>query len=141
MKANYTNKTPQTTSEITLGNLYEINQQLMQHEPALKKEEIQQKLDKVYSWIITSTTQYYMLLCHDARDYTLFNLNKYHTPFHNKEPGAARAIVDLEECLTNRGEILAIELQEAGGWEIWIRNERGSFAYYLFAYDDAVLEY
>ena len=49
---------------------------------------------------------------------------------------------DVFECMKNRGTLLALDLQEAGGWELWLRADDGEiYAYYLFPYGEAVLEY
>ena len=51
-----------------------------------------------------------------------------------------KATNELTECLKNRGDILSIDDQHNGAWEIWIRNEEGIFCYYLFPYDNAIIE-
>ena len=38
MKANYEDKIPQKTSEVNLGNLYDINKQIMLQTDAMSKE-------------------------------------------------------------------------------------------------------
>ena len=142
MKANYKDKIQPSTSEVTLGNLYDMNKQLMANENEITQTELDLAKSHLQTWIANLFAQkYLMLLCHELRDYTLFNLDKTNTwkeiPLQTKYT----AVNDIIECMTNRGTILAIEDQQDGAWEIWIRNPEGCFAYYLFPYGEAVLEY
>jgi hypothetical protein len=57
------------------------------------------------------------------------------------ESACTEATADVLECLDNRGAILAMELQPDGVWELWIRVDEECYAYYLFPYSTAVLEY
>ena len=82
-----------------------------------------------------------MLLCHELRDYTIFNLDKTNTWAAAHYENVQLACSDIIECMTNRGTIISIEDQPDNTWEIWIRNPEGCFAYYLFPYGEAVLEY
>lgn len=143
MKANYEDKIPQQTSEISLGNLYDINKQLMEHEIEMSSEDKWKVGMELENWLEDRFAQkYFMLLCHERRDYTVFNLDKTST-WAQIDQGILRiAREDLMECLTNRGTLLSAELQEDGVWEFWIRDiVDGCAAYYLFPYGDAVLEY
>ena len=142
MKANYEDKIPQATSEVSLGNLYDMNKQLMAQEPVISGEALLKVKEELRAWFSDNFKQkYFMLLCHELRDYTLFNLDKTNS-WHIAPPMAIMNVAnDLVECMTNRGALLTIDQQETGAWEIWIRNEEGCFAYYLFPYGEAVLEY
>lgn len=142
MKANYTNKIPQKTSEVSLGNLYDMNKQLMENEPEITTTELQLAKEHLRTWITNNFNQkYLMLLCHELRDYTLFNLDKTSSWAVAKPQTVYQAVEDIVECMINRGSLLVIDEQDANSWEIWIRNEEGCFAYYLFPYGNAVLEY
>lgn len=142
MKANYKDKIQPSTSEVTLGNLYEMNKQLMANENEITQTELELAKSHLQTWVANLFTQkYLMLLCHELRDYTLFNLDKTNTWKEIPPQTKYMAVNDIIECMTNRGTILAIEDQQDGAWEIWIRNSEGCFAYYLFPYGKAVLEY
>jgi hypothetical protein len=143
MKANYEDKIPKAQSTMDFGNLYDVNKQLMDKEPAIDAETLWQKGQALEAWLTEHFTQkYFMLLCHERRDYTVFNVDK--TNLITK-PDLLRCRCmreDIIECMTNRGTLLALDLQEAGGWELWIRTEENEiYAYYLFPYGAAVLEY
>lgn len=143
MKANYKDKIAKpTSSEVSLGNLYDMNKQLMEQEPSMSIMEIQLAKQHLKTWLANNFKQkYFMLLCHELRDYTLFNLDKTNTWGAPSEENIQAMVSDFIECLENRGQLLTIEDQEDNAWEIWIRNENGCFAYYFFPYGAAVLEY
>lgn len=143
MKANYEDKIPKQTSEVSFGNLYDVNKQLMAKEAKLNEEKFKEQKQRLGDWIYQqSDQQYFMMLCHERRDYTVFNINK--DPLGNITIDKIQSMLDdVIECLTNRGDILAIDLQETGGWEFWIRHfeDNDCSVYCLFPYGTAVLEY
>lgn len=142
MKANYEDKIPQATSEVTLGNLYDINKQLMEQMPQISDADMEVAKTHLRTWIDTVFAQkYLMLLCHEQRDYTLFNLDKTAAWKTASEHLKYEVVSDIIECMTNRGTLLIIEDQPDNTWEFWIRNSEGCFVYYLFPYGEAVLEY
>ena len=143
MKANYKEKIPQATSEVNLGNLYDVNKQLMAREAAIDQDILKQKKEALKQWFIEHySDKYFMLLCHECRDYTVFNLNKYNIFTTPQSNTISTVAADVIECMTNRGSLLALELQPDDVWELWIRNaEQECFVYYLFPYGTAVLEY
>ena len=141
MKANYEDKM-KPTSEVSLGNLYDMNKQLMEQEPAISDAELQLAKEHLRNWISANFKQkYLMLLCHELRDYTVFNLDKTSTWYAAQPSTIFEAANDIIECMTNRGTLLTIDEQGDGAWELWIRNPEGCFAYYLFPYGEAVIEY
>ena len=141
MKANYEDKI-KSTSEVSLGNLYDMNKQLMEQESAMSDLAIADAKSHIRRWFEANFKQkYFMLLCHELRDYTLFNLDKTGTWASLPTTTSLTATNDLIECMNNRGQLLVIDQQEDGVWELWIRNSEGCFAYYFFPYGKAVLEY
>ena len=141
MKANYKDKMEKPTSKVSLGNLYDMNKQLMDKEPIFSEDAISEAKEKMEGWFFNKIEQkYYMLLCNEQRDYTLFNLDGLRIGSTDKEK-CILAAYDVIDCMRNRGTILSIELQEDDAYELWIRNDEGCFAYYLFPYGAAVLEY
>lgn len=137
MKANYKEKMQPT--EMSLGNLYEINQQLMSNEAEIAEDLLQQKKQELTEWIKEQFSQrYLMLLNNDVHDYTVFNLMSNTL---TKDAVSTQAANDIVECMQNRGALLALALQEDGAWELWIRTETQCLVYYLFPYGSAVIEY
>lgn len=119
-------------SEVSLGTIYDINKNIMSKMEKLSNPALANKLKKVEQYFKENHV-YFMLLCAERRDYTLFNLSMEHSHIE-----AASA---LKECLLNRGEVLEIEkVEETNAFEIWLRIDDEPFCYYLFTYDDAVIE-
>jgi hypothetical protein len=119
-----------------------MNKQLMEQEPPITAEELQTAKEHLRAWITKHFKQkYLMLLCHELRDYTLFNLEKTNSWAIAQPTTVYQTANDIVECMTNRGQLLVMDEQEDGAWELWIRNDEGCFAYYLFPYGEAVIEY
>lgn len=118
------------------GTLYEANKQLvLQTAKPLTHMElapIQSKIEEWFNWIIDT---YAMLLCHERRDFTIFHL--YETQNPNPPSIAAK---ELMLCLSERGEILSITETPDDAWEIWLKIDDDAFCYYLFRYDNGVIE-
>ena len=113
-------------------NLYEANQQLMANEKPLDPIVFNRKTFECAKAMLNQP--YWMLLCNDRKDYTVFRITADATerPI-NKE---------LIETLKNRGDVLAIDLQKDGNYEIWIRDKKTkeNFCYYLFNYSFGIIE-
>ena len=62
--------------------------------------------------------------------------------YENQNPNPpAIAAKECIGCCTDRGELLSVEEQPDGNFEFWIRMDDGTaHAYYLFPYDNAVIE-
>ena len=129
--------------EINTGvNMYEFNRVNMGQLPFLTtKEEIDGAKAQVIDYIEKTNSNYYMMLNHDKKDFTLFNFqNDYISNF--KILSMAN---DVIECMENRGlGLLDIGLDEAGcALEIWVKDRytEAVFMYLLFPYDNGVIEY
>ena len=103
----------------------------MKDRKPLSKTALREKFKEAEKYFYKNK-MYFMLLCHDRRDYTLFRLVK------DKSFIEASAI--LRECLENRGRILDIEPTNDNALEIWLLIEDEAFCYYLFPYDEAIIE-
>ena len=76
-----------------------------------------------------------MLLCHEQRDYTVFNLTTT-DDFAMYTPN-----ILIDECLKNRGEIRSIELTaNKDAIEIWLVINKKAYCYYFFDYTNGVIE-
>lgn len=124
-------------AEVNLGNLYDFNKELMKKEKTIDPIIFNTKVKQIAEDMFVEASNdehYWMLLCHDRRDFTLFNII------------AATKVNDIIEeikpTLTNRGQIITIDKQPNGAWEIWIRDIETieNFVYYLFKYDNGVIE-
>lgn len=122
--------------EIQGNNMYEVNQQLSAQEKPLSSGRRKIRQEQLRLWFRDNIDHYAMLLCHEQRDYTVFNVIE--------SPAEAAAI--LFECLDNRGKIISIDrTEDEQSWEIWLRisddeENQKDYCYYLFSYDAAVIE-
>lgn len=117
--------------EIQGANLYEVNKQLSANEKLLTESRRQMRKNQIRLWFRDNVDHYAMLLCHERRDYTVFNI----------QVSPADAADILYECLDNRGGIVSIDKTSDGvAWEIWVRIDEEDYCYYLFNYDAAVIE-
>ena len=114
--------------------LYSMNKQAMKEEPALETITYNIKTydmgKHIWEEAQNKKQTYWMLLCHERRDYTVFiplTLNG--------------TVEELRPTLNNRGEVLSIDLLEDGNYEIWIRDPeiKECFVYYLFNYTYGVI--
>ena len=146
MNVKYKDKMPKQESEVALGNLYDVNKRLMANEEPLTENAINERIIALRDWLVTTEekihSKYYMLLCHEARDYTLFNLDKTGRHTTLPETNYLSAAADVIDCLCNRGTLIAVDYQtDSDAWELWIKTDSGCYAFYLFPYGQAVLEY
>lgn len=82
-------------------------------------------------WFRDNIDKYAMLLCHDRRDITLFRVTE----------SPADAAAAAFECFDNRGQLVSVDRADGCAWEVWIRvPEERDYCYFLFPYDDAVIE-
>ena len=119
------------TLEQPTMSLYEYSKQVVANEVPMDPILFNKKMIEVSTDMVEHT--YMMLLCHDRRDYTIFHITNTDKKIAAKE---------ISETLHNRGKILLVDKQKDGSWEIWIRDSLTdeNFAYYLFPYDDGVVE-
>ena len=76
-------KEKETTFE--LGTLYDVNKNIVQtSEKELSQGVINSKKEEIKNFLEKTNNEYYMLLCHEKRDYTLFDLG-YETYYAYKE--------------------------------------------------------
>ena len=127
-----------TTHNIEIGNLYDINKNLVEKNVnILTKEELNDKKDLIINFVNKNTNYYYMLLCNEQKDYTIFHINN----ICNENDYKNLANILIDECLINRGDTKSIELTESeDAIEIWLSIDKESYCYYFFPYDAAVIE-
>lgn len=121
--------------EVSLGTVYEINKNLMRREEKLSRPAFANKLKLVKNFFLKNN-KYFMLLCNDQKDYTVFVMNSL------TDEAGDKMVQEFKECLINRGETLSIDYApgDQNAFEIWIRVDEEPCCYYLFPYDSAVIE-
>lgn len=131
-------KEKETTFE--LGTLYDVNKNIIQNSKELSQGVVNSKKEEIKNFLEKTNNEYYMLLCHERRDYTLFDLG-YETYHAYKEKCKKAADVLVDECLKNRGEIRGIDItKDKQAIEIWISIEEDSYVYYFFPYNEGVVD-
>lgn len=131
-------------AELDLGmNLYEFNKKAMEQEKPLDMIAFNIGINSIVEALNEKfyngkeqfdKNKYWMLLCKERSDYTIFN---FFIDFNKKKFGE-----DLRECLLNRGSVLSIDKLDDGNFEIWIRDDitKENFVYYFFNYTEGVIE-
>ena len=123
---------------VSLGTLYDFNKQIMSKQDPISETEIETIKTQLEEWFNWQLDGYAMLLCREKYDFTVFHLYEKQNPNPPKI-----ATLELIEVLKSRGEILSIEKDSNvmnNAWEIWIKNDKDVFAYYLFNCDDWVIQ-
>ena len=118
-----------------MGTLYDINKSIIENNiKELTEEEIEEKRNLIEAFLQRTTNKYYMLLCNDRKDYTVFV---------NEENDIDEFLtILLKECLPNRGIIKSIEnTEDEQAIEIWLSIEGESYCYFLFPYDEAIITF
>ena len=87
--------------EVSLGNLYDINKQLMATMPEMTDAEIDLVTPQLEDWFNWELDGYAMLLCRERYDFTVFHLYEKQNPRPQKV-----AVSELFEVLNERGKIL-----------------------------------
>lgn len=97
--------------------------------PIIDTQEITKVVMELTDYIKSSGSKYFMLLNKERSDYTVFIY----------EEKAKELAEEMIGCLTDRGGLLAIEKQDNGAYECWIRRSGLVYMYCLFPYDNAVI--
>ncbi|MBQ9731283.1 MAG: hypothetical protein IJV94_04195 [Bacilli bacterium] len=125
-------------SDISLGTLYDVNKNLvLKNEIELTDGVVNSKKEIITNFMRQINNTYYMLLCNEKKDYTVFRMND------KNSDDSIREIVSIlvDECLKNRGEIRGIDLtKDKDAIEIWLIIEDEAYCYYFFPYDAAIVE-
>lgn len=125
-------------SDISLGTLYDVNKNLvLKNEIELTDGVLNSKKEIITNFMRQMNNAYYMLLCNERKDYTVFKMND------KDSDDSIREIVSIlvNECLKNRGEIRGIDLTKGkDAIEIWLIIEDEAYCYYFFPYDAAIIE-
>lgn len=117
-------------------SLYELNKMAMRQLPPQSKHKLQTNLTSIGTWFSTfeSNKNWFMLLCREKADYTVFHLSS-----HNY----VNAVKELKECIEERGQLFAIDyIHGENAFEVWIRDveTRDVSMYMLFNCTPMIIE-
>ena len=122
-------------ADLDLGTVYDFNKEAMKQFPVMDNEKLSDAINKMSTTLMRKHKEfpYFMLLCHERRDYTVFKIDNATLAALNR---------DFKDSLLNRGSILSIDEQSDGAFEIWIKDTMTgeNFAYYLFNYTYGIVE-
>ncbi len=122
-------------ANISMGTLYSLNRTLIARRDPMTEQDLQTKASEIGAWFSANLkNHYYMLLCRERSDYTIFRIIDAHYYEITQE---------LLEVITGRGDVLAIDYShEQGYYEIWIRidDEEEPYLFILFDCDFMVIE-
>lgn len=117
--------------------LYEFAKQVVSKENPMPEDKFKAKCLELAEKQVYHN-RYTMLLCNERKDFTIFSSDKatWFKDILNK------VSTDIKEVLEARGQVLLIDEQPNGAYEIWIRDSETNenFAYYLFDYTNGVVE-
>lgn len=115
-----------------MGNLYDFNKMAYAKMPPIPEDKAAEKLTDIGGWF-SASGKYFMLLCREIADYTVFNFESY-----DYEKGKT----ELEDIVKSRGSLLDIVYNDsANGYEFWVRSKRDNeiHMYMLFGCDDFII--
>ena len=125
---------PKNTSNITLGTAYDINKELVEkYEKEIFVEDFGKFYDTFQNYILSNVDSYYMLLCNEEKDYTIFSVES--------DIDITNIFSELKECIFNRGRLYGFDItKDNQAIEIWIKTGNGIHCYYFFKYGSAVIK-
>jgi hypothetical protein len=123
--------------------LYEMNKSTLKNMETLEGRNIMKTIKKTFIPFLKEkrlTNNYFMLLCNELKDYTLFDFDC--NPDNTNEEKNELACKDLKECFLNRGNIYDMGITEdKEAIEIWVKYyaDEEPHLYYFFPYDIGVI--
>lgn len=110
--------------------LYDMNKQIIEQLPTLT--DFEQHIKDINAFVRNNNSIHFLLYGKEISYFTLFQRSAYETEDFGK------AVI---ECLTNVGEIKAIDLTEnADAFEIWVIYDSQATCLYLFPYDSGIVK-
>lgn len=117
-------------------SLYELNQSLISQLPAYTNIQINKLEDRINGWEDNYViNQYFMLLCNDIHYYTILHRGAHENADF---PDLGQSITGL---LYESGYKIHSDEILDDHCEIWAKNEKGTYVFMLFPYDQGVVTY
>ena len=118
------------SNKITVGSLYEMNKQLFKQIKPPSERIINLELANIGAWFSANiNTKYYMLLCKERSDYTMFRLENFNY---------SKAVQELKEVLEERGDIMGFDFVHGeNAYQCWVRERDDDHNVYMFMLFDA----
>ena len=112
--------------DVSIGTLYDVNKSIVNSMKKLSTEEIEEKTKEMIAFIEQHLDNYYMLLCRERNDYTIF---------HKTLKDNSVIIKELLECLDVRGAVKGFDITpDEYAYEIWITSEEENESYVIISF-------
>lgn len=127
-------------ANVNIGTAYDMNKQLYARVPRIPDKILKERQRRMVAWIDYTGNKYYMLLCRERHDYTVF------ARLHDSTGDNRKLIDEVVGLLRDRGALVDITYDEkSSAYECWVSikdvdNKEEVFMYYLFPYDWGVIE-
>lgn len=123
-------------NDIEIGTLYELNKQLIKKLPRQSKDVLKNQFINIKLWATENSDKWFMLLCREKADYTLF-----HCPIKS-QTNTVKLIKELKLCIEERGFLKSINKAAEDAWEIWIKDDITNevYMYMLFPCGSMVVD-
>ena len=113
-------------------SLYELNQMMVAQMPDMEQDTMKENFIK---WYQENKASYFMFLCRELSYYTLFHLG---LDSNSKEE---KFWTEVYETCAYVGDIKMMEVDTNGALAVWMNwNNEGYHCFYLFPYDEGVVE-
>lgn len=118
--------------KINMGTLYQTNCDIYKQLPQMTKEAFETQTLNVAAWFSSRTERkYFMFLCRELNDYTIFEFI---------DPNYDKAKEELRDLITSRGLPILIDYNhQQDSYEIWIKRNNEVHMYMLFPCDDFII--
>lgn len=120
-------------------SLYELNKTLYKSMPEITFNELQEKKKELRKWIDEQKSKYFMLLCRERSDYTVFHI---YVPILI-DPTVLPIEREIIDIVCSRGRVKAMETIEDNSENViqfWVEDNDAVYMYALFPYDVGVIE-
>ena len=112
-------------AHLELGTAYDMQKGVVSQLYPMTKAAINDALEKVKNMVAKTGNRYYMLLCREKADYTIFNIG-------TDVPRAYdRLAMELKTCIKSRGRTKVIDANDEVA-QLWIQDGDEVSLYYFF---------
>lgn len=120
-------------ANIEIGNLYELNKQVMAQLPPQNEALLNRNWNVIGDWFGKNQNRWFMIMCKERSDFTFL---------HITNNNFFMAVQEIKEILSERGQILAIQYVHGEDcFELWIKDKNGEvFLFMLFEADWMIVE-
>lgn len=115
-----------------IASLYELNQMAFKNMDAWTGDGESKGELEFFNWISQyRDKKYFMLLCNELR---------YYTVFHMADFNAKRMWDELKDVMSYVGPVCLMEKDSNNCWSVWAKSEDEPHLFYMFPYDNGVVE-